>query len=132
LKKKSKSSSKPIKIFQKTISLIFIFFLCRGKTQFVISFSTIEPFEFINTSYSIDIYKEAVIASGDLSNLSPTNRGIRTMSKRYAEENGFEDVLLLNEKKKHCRKSSRYFIFTPRKSNFNSWLGIWMSRFYLS
>ena len=75
------------------------FFLCRGKTQFVISFSTIEPFEFINTSYSIDIYKEAVIASGDLSNLSPTNRGIRAMSKRYAEENGFEDVLLLNEKK---------------------------------
>ena len=75
------------------------FFKSREKTQFVLSLSTIEPFKFINSSYSIDIYKEAVISSGDLSNLSPTNRGIRTMSKSYAEENGFEDVLLLNEKK---------------------------------
>lgn len=75
------------------------FFKSKGETQFIISLSTTEPFKFINTSISIDIYKEAVIASGDLSNLSPTNRGIRTMSKRYAEENGFEDVLLLNEQK---------------------------------
>ena len=55
--------------------------------------------KYSSTSYAVDLYKEAIIASGDISNLSATNLGIRIMSKSYAEENGLEDVLLLNDKK---------------------------------
>ena len=75
------------------------FFKSKKTTQFIISIKITEPLKFSRDSYTIDLYKEAIIASGDLSNLSPTNWGIRIMSKRYSEENGLEDVLLLNEKK---------------------------------
>ncbi len=75
------------------------FFRSKGETQFIISSSTAEPLRYSSTPYSIDLYKEALIASGNLSNLSSTNRGIRIISGRYAEENGLEDIILLNEQK---------------------------------
>jgi branched-chain amino acid aminotransferase len=52
-----------------------------------------------SSDYTIDLYKEAEITSGNLSNLSVTNWGLRVMAKQYANENGLDDVILLNEQK---------------------------------
>lgn len=70
-----------------------------GETQFIISLETSPPFGVQTGTYAVDLYKEASITSGNLSNLSSTNKGLRIMAARYAEENGLEDVLLLNEQK---------------------------------
>ena len=75
------------------------FLQCKGETQFIISLERSSSFGVQIGSYAVDLYKEASITSGDLSNLSPTNMGLRLMANRYAEENGLEDVLLLNEQK---------------------------------
>ena len=75
------------------------FFKSQEGTCFIIKINITKPLKYSSTSYAIDLYKEAIIASGDISNLSATNLGIRIMSKSYAEENGLEDVLLLNDKK---------------------------------
>ena len=49
--------------------------------------------------YTVDLYKEEWIASGFFSNLSSTNLTIREISETYAEENGLEDCILLNDQK---------------------------------
>ena len=108
-------------------------------TQFIISLNPTESLKSINSSYNIDLYKEANISSGDLSNLSPTNWGIRIMAKQYARENGLEDVILLNENKNlvESLRGSIYLLqgtklLTPKleegcqnytfRSAFNRWL----------
>tara|TARA_A100000164_G_C21860723_1_gene749927 strand:+ start:536 stop:1348 length:813 start_codon:yes stop_codon:yes gene_type:complete len=78
---------------------ILQFIKLNSETQFIISLRATEPLESRNTPFKIDLYKEATISSSNLSNLTPTNWGIRIMAKRYAEENGLEDVILLNENK---------------------------------
>ena len=70
-----------------------------GETQFIISLEASPSLGVKVGPYEVDLYKEAFVTSGNLSNLSPTNRGLRIMAKRYAEENGLKDVFLLNEQK---------------------------------
>lgn len=49
--------------------------------------------------YSLDLFKEAGIQASNLSNLSTTNKTVFTIGKRYAEENGLDDCVLLNDQK---------------------------------
>lgn len=77
----------------------FHFFSTKGNTQFIISSKEANPIGLQTQTYSVDLYKEAFITSGNLSNLSSTHRGLRIMAARYAEENGLEDVVFLNERK---------------------------------
>ena len=77
----------------------FQFFSTKGNTQFIISSKEAHPIGLHTQTYSVDLYKEAFITSGNLANLSSTDRGLRIMAKRYAEENGLQDVVLLNEHK---------------------------------
>jgi len=47
----------------------------------------------------LDLFKEASIQAVRLSNLSTTNATIFTIGKRYAEENGLDDCVFLNDQK---------------------------------
>lgn len=87
------------KVVPKNIILQFQFFKQKRETRFIISNEEAFPLAASSTSYTVDLYKEAMIPAGNLSNLSATNWGIRIMAKRYAEENGLDDVVLLNEQK---------------------------------
>src|SRR6056300_43304 len=77
----------------------FQFFNSKGETKYIISSWETQPFHLQSQTYSIDLYKEAYITSGNLSNLSSNHRGLRIMAARYAQENGLEDVVFLNEQK---------------------------------
>ena len=98
---------------------------------------------------SIDLYKEALITSGNLSNLSSTHRGLRIMAARYAEENGLEDVVLLNEQKHlvEALKGTLYLVqkdqlITPKlesgcqdfalRTAFHHWLENQQSTYHLA
>lgn len=75
------------------------FFSTESKTPFVISLIPSESFKTNNSQYLIDLYKETLITSGNFSNFSVTNRSLRFIAKKYAEENGLNDVVLINENK---------------------------------
>lgn len=49
--------------------------------------------------YALDLYKEEWISNGFFSNLSNTNQTLREIAKTYANENGLEDCVLLNDQK---------------------------------
>ncbi|MGA0896696.1 MAG: aminotransferase class IV [Flavobacteriaceae bacterium] len=71
-----------------------------SSTVFIMKIQEVEALQIHHSSdYTIDLYKEAEITSGNLSNLSVTNWGLRVMAKQYANENGLDDVILLNEQK---------------------------------
>jgi len=70
-----------------------------SSTVFIMKIQEVEALQIHSNDYTIDLYKEAEITSGNLSNLSVTNWGIRIMAEQYANENGLHDVILLNEQK---------------------------------
>ena len=71
-----------------------------NETKFIISFTDLNPIEINTTDYEIDLYKDILMFSNDLSNMSKTNSDLRLISSMYAKENGFNDVVLLNDQKK--------------------------------
>ena len=92
-----------------------------------------------DSKYLIDLYKENLITSSNFSNFSVTNRGLRRIAIKYAEENGLNDVILINERKNIVETSfgTIYLIqdnkiLTPSldcgcqdfamRSSFNNWL----------
>ena len=121
-------------------NLLKIQFINNGKkTQFIISIIKPSPFIARNSKYSIDLYKENFISSGNLSNLSINNRGLRLIAKSFAEENGLDDVIIMNEFKQVAEtlKGSLYLLqsnqlITPKleagcqdfalRTEFNNWL----------
>lgn len=56
--------------------------------------------------YALDLYKEEWISNGFFSNLSNTNQTLREIAKTYANENGLEDCVLLNDQKKLVEATS--------------------------
>ena len=90
-------------------------------------------------NYDLDLFKEASVQSSNLSNLSTTNKTVFTIGKRYAEENGLDDCILLNDQKNlvETLQGSLYLfqenkILTPNlesgcqdltfRTAFNEWL----------
>ena len=71
-----------------------------NETKFIISFTDLNPIEINTSDYEIDLYKDILIFSNDLSNMSKTNSDLRLISSMYAKENGLNDVVLLNDQKK--------------------------------
>jgi len=129
-------SSKAIK------ALVRIQFLpYQSSIGFVISLSEVYSFNEIKSvkNYSLDLFKEDYIRATNLSNLSSTNATLYYIAKRYAKENGFDDCVILNDKKNLVEsvKGSLYLlqddkILTPTlkcgcqdfalRSAFNQWL----------
>ena len=70
------------------------------ETEFIISLKDLNPIEINTSDYEIDLYKDTLVFSNDISNMSKTNSDLRLISKMYAKENGLSDVVLLNDKKK--------------------------------
>lgn len=70
------------------------------ETKFIISLTDLNPIEINTSNYEIDLYKDILIFSNDLSNMSKTNSGLRMISRMYAKENGLDDVILMNDQKK--------------------------------
>ena len=117
----------------------FQFFSDTRITLFLINLLPSESLKINDSKYLIDLYKENSITSGNLSNFSITNRGLRRIAIKYAEENGLNDVVLINE---HKNIVETYFgtlyliqdnkILTPSldsgcqdfamRSSFNNWL----------
>lgn len=50
-------------------------------------------------SYTIDLFKDYFVYSGLLSSIKTTNKLINVLASIYASENGFDNCILLNEKK---------------------------------
>lgn len=90
-------------------------------------------------NYDLDLFKEASVQASNLSNLSTTNKTVFTIGKRYAEENGLDDCILLNDQKNlvETLQGSLYLfqenkILTPNlesgcqdftfRTAFNEWL----------
>lgn len=69
--------------------------------DFIISCKAIdEPFYILNEdSYEIELFKDHFVNSGLLSTLKTNNKLTNILASIYAEENGYENCLLLNEKK---------------------------------
>ncbi len=79
----------------------FQFIKIKDETFFIISSKSIDSFEKqIFKTYSLDLYKEEFILEGLFSNLSSVNSTIREIAKSYANENGLDDCVLLNNQKK--------------------------------
>ena len=71
-----------------------------NETKFIISLTDLNPIEINTSDYEIDLYKDILMFSNDLSNMSKTNSDLRLISSMYAKENGLNDVVLLNDQKK--------------------------------
>lgn len=52
-----------------------------------------------NDNYSIDLFKDHYIYSGLLSTIKTTNKILNVLASIYAEENDFDNCILLNERK---------------------------------
>ena len=68
--------------------------------------------------FSIDLYKDAFVLSGLLSNLTLINAPLRKMIGVYAFENGLDDCLILNEQKNLVETT----LGTPYLINDNVWI----------
>ncbi len=53
----------------------------------------------IHDQYEIDLYKDHYVSSGLLSTVKSTNRILNVVASVFKEENGLDNLLLLNEKK---------------------------------
>ena len=53
----------------------------------------------IKTTYQLDLYKDFFVYSGLLSTVKTTNKMINVLAGIYANENNFDNCVLLNEKK---------------------------------
>lgn len=71
------------------------------EVEYFISFEEIEnPFYVLDESpYEVELFKDHFVNSGLLSTLKSTNRLINILAGIFAEENGYDNCLLLNEKK---------------------------------
>jgi branched-chain amino acid aminotransferase len=79
----------------------FQFIKKEDETFFIVSSKSIDSFEKqTQKTYSLDLYKEEFILEGLFSNLSSVNSPIRIIAKSYANENGLDDCVLLNNQKK--------------------------------
>lgn len=59
-----------------------------------------EPFYTLNEDpYEVELYKDHFVAAGLLSTLKTNNKVINVLGSIYAEENGYQNCLLLNDKK---------------------------------
>ena len=58
------------------------------QTSFIISLSDLNPIEIGFENYQVDLYKDILMYSNDLSNMSKTNSDLRLISSMYAKENG--------------------------------------------
>ena len=59
-----------------------------------------QPFYMLETSpYEVELFKDHYVASGLLSTLKTNNKAIHVLGSVFAEENGYQNCLLLNEKK---------------------------------
>lgn len=69
--------------------------------EYAISFEKIDtPFYLLNETFcEVELFKDHFITSGLLSTLKTTNRLINILGSIFAKENGYENCLLLNEKK---------------------------------
>ena len=133
---------KIIKINRKTnndLLFEFHFFSDARITYFLISLLPSKPLKINDSKYLIDLYKENSITASDLSNFSITNRGLRRIAAKYADENELNDVVLINEHKNIVETSlgtiyliQNNKILTPSldsgcqdfaiRSYFNSWV----------
>ena len=113
----------------------------KNSVGFLISLKEVKALHELKSkeAYTLDLFKEACIQATRLSNLSTTNATIFTIGKRYAEENGLDDCVLLNDDKNivETLQGSLYLfqenkILTPSlecgcqdfglRSAFNEWL----------
>lgn len=56
-------------------------------------------YHFSSDNYEVELYKDFYLTKQLLSNLKTTNRTIQVIGSIYAEENGYQNCLLLNEEK---------------------------------
>ena len=70
------------------------------QTSFIISLSDTNPIKIGIENYQVDLYKEILMYSHSLSNMSKTNSDLRLIASMYAIENGLDDVIFLNDQKK--------------------------------
>ena len=75
-----------------------------NEPTFVIAANKISEIFFkINTgSYKIDLYKDFKVQSNLLSNLKTNNKVLNVIASIYANDNGLDNCILLNEKKTSC------------------------------
>lgn len=58
------------------------------------------PFYLLNeTAYEVELFKDHYLSSGLLSTLKTNNKALNVLGSIYAKENGYQNCLLLNEKK---------------------------------
>ena len=71
------------------------------KCSYVIAATPLTSAKYIlsNLPYEVELYKDFVIAAQLLSTLKTTNRIVNTLASIYADENDFQNCLLINEKK---------------------------------
>lgn len=71
------------------------------KVQYAIETEVLEhPFYTLNDApYEIELFKDHYLNSGLLSTIKSNNRAINVLGSIYAEENGYQNCLLLNEHK---------------------------------
>ncbi len=69
--------------------------------EYQISVSAIEKplYEIENTNYEVDIYKDFYVSKQLISTLKSTNKLIHITGSIYADENGLDNCILLNEEK---------------------------------
>lgn len=71
--------------------------------EYIIEVSALEnPFYLIDQerSYEVELFKDHYIAPGLLSTIKSNNRAVNVLAGIYAEENGYDNCLLLNTEKK--------------------------------
>lgn len=69
--------------------------------EYVMSVSELDNplYDFVHSNYEVDLYKDFVISKQLLSSIKTTNRVINVLGSIYAQENGLENCLLLNNDK---------------------------------
>lgn len=72
----------------------------REVSYFIRTFELENPFYTINDAdYEVELFKDHYLTSGLLSTLKSTNKIINVLASIYAEENDYQNCLLVNEKK---------------------------------
>ena len=67
------------------------------ETEFLIETSELKPAK--KENYEIELFKDFSVSSGQLSNIKTNNRILNVVAGIFAEENGYNNCILLNEKK---------------------------------
>ena len=78
------------------------FYLPKTRTvSYIIQASPLEnkEYQFSNESYEVDLYKDFFISKQLLSTIKTTNKMIHITGSIFADENGFQNCLLLNNEK---------------------------------